>query len=145
MSREDRTYGRREFFGALRDRARLEGHVLHNEFRGVRMMGLEDLETAPDDIIRGMAPVVRAGLSIRLDADGVLHVTRGEERGEETIRELTPHEWFVFRQMDGELTNEDLSRDLAHTHALSEDEAFAMTRALFVELARRLVCQPATA
>ena len=145
MKHDDIPCDRRQFLAALRHRAAVQGHALRNELRGVKMMDLDDLDEAPDEIIQQMIPVVRPGLSIRIDAESVLYVTREPNGQEETVRLLAVCDRFIYEQIDGIRTNNDIANALAGAHDMSEHEAYEKTRGFFIEFARRMICQPATA
>ncbi len=144
MKHSEEPCSRRQFFSAFRDHALLQGHALRNEMKGVKMMTFDDLASVPSETLRRTVPMVRPGLAVRIDGDAMLHVRRPQGAEEEALRKLSEVERFIYNNVNGRATVEDIACALASAFALSEDEAYAKTRDLFIEFSKRLICQPTT-
>ena len=93
------------------------------------------------DVLCEMKPAFRRGLGIRVGSNGPLFALIAGKKPS-LVRQLNAQEVFVLNRMNGRRTIQALAIELAQVFEMEEDEAFAQARALFIDLAKRMICQP---
>lgn len=128
---------RRAFF------SRMVGEVVAvaDEWRDIPHYRLSDLVDYPPEKLAKLRPVVRAGCEIRLE-DGQVWGTAPKAAEPVPLFAATDENTLVFNRFTGEHSIGDVAAQLAASCEGDADQAFELTRELFLNLVRAGVCIP---
>ena len=112
-----------------------------DELRGEPHFFLDDIASLPDAVLRGMAPVVRQGMTLGI-ADGWLLLRKSPDAPFERLMPLSTQQIHIINCFDGQHSIADICGVMESMFDLSPDVAASLAGSLFVTLAEKGICHP---
>jgi hypothetical protein len=129
---------RRDFFRNLLG----ETVSLLHETRGTPQLRLSDLQSAPDETLRGIVPVIKIRPHFRLEPQRLLMQNRATGVFEEICR-FDAVQKFILGYVDGQRSLENIAALVQNRFELEAHAAFGCVKGFFLALVKAAVCQPA--
>jgi hypothetical protein len=144
-SDRDVDLGRRGFWRSLAG----EMLAIHDELHGIPQQSLRDVGGAPDSVLAEMVPAWMNGRPPVIQDDGVYlespKARDGAPRPPKRIHSFKAYEKMMVDQYACGRNLQTIAEHVALASGMDAAEAFAATRALFVELCGHGLCHPAAA
>jgi hypothetical protein len=135
---KDVDMGRRGLWKQLLGRA----VVWQGEVRGHRHLALSELEQMPDAMLAEVVPVFRQDGGFRLEG-GRLFSDSGDPEKRQCVCECSDEEIYVLGRFDSGTPLGDIGTEVENLFHLPKGHGFELTRDLFLELAKSVICHPA--